>query len=138
FRKASDEEIAALLAAFWIDGPARVAAHARLEGHLARIDALPGDALPFDESREDEIFPRLVDVGWELLPLAALDAERHKGAIHSFDDFEVARFEEENAVPPIVTLCELPLLGATELLCDPSSAPFVVWTEGHESYVDYV
>jgi hypothetical protein len=139
FRKATDEEIAALIASFWIPGAARDEARARLEAHLARIDALPAkDASPFDESREDDVFPRLVDAGWELLPLAALDHERHRGAIQAFDDFEIARFEEENAVPPIVTLCELPLLGAVELLGDPAAAPFVIWTEGSEIYVDYV
>lgn len=139
FRRASDEEIAALTSAFWIPGDVRDRARSRLEAHLARIDALPDPAMPpFDESKEDDVFPRLIDAGWELLPLAALDPERHKGAIQSFDDFEVARFEEENAVPTPVTLCELPLLGATELLGDPSSAPFVVWTEGNETYVDYI
>jgi hypothetical protein len=139
FRKATDDEIAAVLAAFWIPGPEMARARARLTAHLERIDALPDDgAVPFDETREDEVFPRLLDAGWELLPLSALDHERHKGAIQSFDDFEVARFEEENSADPVVTLCELPLIGARELLSDPASAPFVIWTEGHESYVDYV
>jgi hypothetical protein len=77
------------------------------------------------------------------LPLAHLDFERHKGAIQSFDDFEVARFEEESAIPPIVTLHELPVLGGIELLAalddgSMSRAPFVLWQQGHETYVDYV
>jgi hypothetical protein len=139
FRNATDDEVCALVAAFWLPGEARERARTKLYEHLRSIDALPPEgALPFDESREDEVFPRLLDGGWELLPLSAFDPERHKGAIGAFDDFDVARFEEENTVPPVVTLCELPLIAATELLSDPADAPFVVWTDGHESYVDYV
>ena len=50
------------------------------------------------------MFPVLVDAGWELLPLSARSIpERHKGAIGAFEDalaFDVAKFEEENALPP--------------------------------------
>ncbi len=90
------------------------------------------------------MFPILVDAGWELLPLAQLDFERHRGAIRSFDDFEVARFDEESAVPSLVTLHELPLLGGVELLAPfddetrITRAPFVLWQQGHETYLDYV
>lgn len=136
FRKATDDELCGLLAAFWTGGEGP---RERLLAHLTAIDALPdAEALPFDETREDDVFPRLIDAGWELLPLSSLDRERHKGAISAFDDFEVARFEEENAVPPAVTLCEIPLIAAVELLGDPGRAPFVVWTQGNETYVDYV
>lgn len=50
----------------------------------------------------------------------------------------------ENAVPAVVTLHELPLLGAVDLLAaiDPRTeqvrAPFVLWQEGHPTYLDYV
>ena len=95
-----------------------------------------------DRSEED-LFPVLVDAGWELVPLAKLEPERHRGAIQAFDDFEVARFEEESHVPPMVTLHELPLLGGVELLAAQDErarmrAPFVLWQEGNPSYLDYV
>jgi hypothetical protein len=144
YRRATDAEVGAVLATFWGSGEATEAAKARLRARLASIDAVPDESrLPFDESGEDNVFPVLVDAGWELLPLAQLDFERHKGAIQSFDDFEVARFEEESAIPPIVTLHELPLLGGLELLAavdetGQARAPFVLWQQGHETYLDYV
>jgi len=141
-RRVTDAELVAVLKAFWAEGSTPV--HAKLQAHLSSIKVtIDEEALPFDEEREDEMFPVLVDAGWELLPLAKLDMERHRGAIQAFDDFEVARFEEENAVPPLVTLHELPVLGATELCATfdaegRTRTPFVLWSEGHESYVDYV
>jgi hypothetical protein len=141
-RRASDAEVVAVLTAFWGSGSEPV--RARLRERLASIEALPDPTKPpFDESFEDDVFPVLVDAGWELLPLAQLDWERHRGAIQAFDDFEVARFEEENAIPPIVTLHELPLLGGNELLHafddqGATRAPFVLWQQGNETYLDYV
>lgn len=146
FRQATDPELAAALAAFWMPGPRREAACAALRRRLGTVSLPPEDREPFDEAREEDMFPVLVDAGWELVPLAKLEPERHKGAIGAFEDglaFDVARFEEENAIPPIVTLHELPLLGSVELL-DPfddfgdTRAPFVLWASGHETYLDYV
>jgi hypothetical protein len=143
YRRGSDAEVLAVLGAYW--GPDHEAPRARLRQRLASIDVLPDEtALPFDEATEDDMFPILVDAGWELLPIAQLDYERHRGAMQCFDDYEVARFEEESAVPPIVTLHELPVLGSVELLhaFEPETrttrAPFVLWQQGHESYLDYV
>lgn len=142
FRRATDAELVAVLTAFW--GERAREARARLRARLRSIDALADEgAAPFDEGREDDMFPVLVDAGWELLPLKDLDATRHRGAIQAFEDFEVARFEEESAVPAVVTLHELPALGGTELLAafDDSGwsrAPFVLWQDGHETYLDYV
>lgn len=142
WRRASDAELLAVLGTFWGNDSGR--AKERLREWLRSIDATVDESLtPFDESREEDVFPVLIDAGWELLPLAHLDFERHKGAIQSFDDFEVARFEEESAIPPIVTLHELPLIGGVELLAglDESGrtrAPFVLWQSGHETYLDYV
>ena len=144
FRRATDAELGAVLETFWGGGDAAARSKDLLRERLASIDALPDESLvPFDESREEDVFPVLVDAGWELLPLAHLDFERHKGAIQSFDDFEVARFEEENAIPPVVNLYELPVLGGLELLAGidaagTSRAPFVLWHQGNETYVDYV
>jgi hypothetical protein len=145
YRRASDAELVAALEAFWGEG-ASPRVRGRLEERLAAIGApaiADPSVLPFDETREDELFPVLLDVGWELLPLTQLDPERHRGAIQCFDDFEVARFEEESAIPPRVTLHELPSLGSVELLhaFDDGGllrAPFVLWQEGHEAYLDYV
>jgi len=139
YRRASDAELVAVLQAFWI-GPD---AGPRLAERLARIDATPdAAALPFDEAREEEMFPVLVDAGWELVPVPRLDPERHRGAIAAFDDYEVARFEEDSLVPPRATLHELPLLGGVELLhafeAGRLRAPFVLWQDGHEAYLDYV
>ena len=144
YRKATDAEVTAVLEKLWGADEATETAKARLRQRLASIEALPDlSLLPFDESREDDVFPVLLDAGWELLPLAHLDFERHRGAIQSFDDFEVARFEEESAIPPIVTLYELPVFGAIELLgavdeSGTSRAPFVIWHQGNDTYVDYV
>ncbi len=68
FRRASDAEVGAVLEIFWGTGPATEAAQkARLRERLASIDALPDEPpLPFDETREDDVFPVLLDVGWEL------------------------------------------------------------------------
>ena len=144
FRRATDAELVAVLETFWGSGKAAATAKQRLRTRLASIAALPDESLvPFDESREEDVFPVLVDAGWELLPLAHLDFERHKGAIQCFDDFEVARFEEESAIPPLVNLYELPVVGGLELLAGidesgTSRAPFVLWHQGNETYVDYV
>ncbi len=144
WRRASDAELGAVLETFWGGVESATKAKDALRGRLASIDALPDESLvPFDESAEDDVFPVLVDAGWELLPLAHLDFERHKGAIQSFDDFEIARFEEESAIPPLVHLYELPVLGGVELLAGidangSSRAPFVLWHQGNETYLDYV
>ena len=147
-RRVSDAELVAVLGAFWNEGDRRERASLVLAERLVEIGAEPPDldALPFDEALEEDVFPVLVDAGWELLPLGALDPERHKGAIAAFDGalaFDVAKFEEENAVPPPVTLHELPALGALELLAALDDAgelraPFVLWSSGNETYVDYV
>ena len=66
--------------------------------------------------------------------------------MQAFDDqlaWEVALFEEENAIPPVTPLHELPTLGAVELLAafdedGRSVAPFVLWEDGNPTYLDYV
>jgi len=145
-RRATDAELAAVLSAFWANGAeARERASLALAERLVAIEVEPPDleAAPFDESREEDVFPLLVDAGWELLPLAALEPERHKGAIAAFEDFEVAKFEEESAAAHEPPMFELPALGALELLAatdeeDHVRAPLVVWASGHEVYIDYL
>lgn len=144
-RRATQVELVAVVSAFWA-GPERRAVAAKLEELLEGVDRAAGDRVPFDEGREEEIFPLLVDAGWELLPLSALDPERHRGAIDAYGEeiaWLSAKFEEENAVPPRSYLVELPLLGDVELTraVDDVGAlvePLVVWVEGDAPYVDYV
>jgi len=155
-RRASDAELVAVLGAFWggkEGGLVRERARASLARRLLEIGVEAGGAaaampLPFDEAGEEDTFPVLVDAGWELLPLRALDAERHKGAIEAFDDelaLQVARFEEENTADgePSLTLHELPIMSAVELMAatdeaGAARAPFVLWGSGHPTYLDYV
>jgi hypothetical protein len=146
WRRCTEAEVAAVLAAYWSPGPRADAAREALRTLLDRHELAIGDGAPFDENGEDGMHPLLVDAGWELLGLAELDLERHKGAIAAFGDalaFASAAFEEETAVPAPVHLCELPAIGAVELLRGADaegvlSEPLVVWVEGDETYLDYV
>jgi hypothetical protein len=103
----------------------------------------------FDESREAEVFP-LIDAGWELLPLAELDPERHRGLIEH-DEFKRARAQEiaggaDSAAatgPSLPILQELGLFGPAELLslCESSGvlqACPTLWTSGPQFVHDYV
>jgi hypothetical protein len=145
WRASSEGEVAEALERFWSPEAAR--ARDALATRLASAGIAVPDAAPFDESREDEVFPVLIDAGWELHPLAALDPERHKGAILAFGDpihFDSAKFEEASAYPePGPYLQELPAIGSVELLrgADASGAltqPLTIWTSGPEPYHDYV
>jgi hypothetical protein len=145
WRRASEAEVAAVLESFWRANARRP--RERLRELLARAGVDVGDGRPFDEEREDEIFPVLVDAGWELAPLAALDEERHRGAIEAFGErilFESAKFEEQNAYEPVTPyLQELPAMGPIELLRGADDAgrlvePLVLWVHGPEAYQDYV
>jgi hypothetical protein len=146
WRRCSDAEVAALLEVFWTPGSRAEGARAALRTLLDRHGFVPGDQAPFDESVEDLIHPLAVDAGWELLPLAELDPERHRGAIAAFGDpmaFEVAVYEDETTVPSTSHLYELPAIGPVELLRGARddgtlSEPLVVWAQGNEVYVDYV
>ena len=146
WRRSSDPEVTAVLDAFWTPGARGAAARHALRALLHRHQPDPAEHPAFDESAEETIHPLLVDAGWELLPLAELDPERHRGAIAAFGEpilFESARFEEETAIPPGTHLYELPAIGPVELLegtddAGTLAAPLVVWAEGDETYVDYV
>jgi hypothetical protein len=146
WRRGTDAEVAALLEAYWTPGPRARAARDALREQLAGR-GLPVDGrLPFDESDEDGIHPMAIDAGWELLALHELDPERHRGAIGAFGDelaFASALFEEETAVPTPSHLYELPAFGPAELLAAAGddgklTQPFVIWAQGHETYLDYV
>lgn len=142
WRPCSEAEVADVLARFW---SADDAPRARLLAELERLELPLPEPSPFDESREDELHPLLIDAGWELLALAELDPERHKGAIGAYEDhvlFEAARFEEQESMPKQVHLYELPAFGPRELLEGAHGGelahPFVLYTQGEETYLDYV
>ena len=146
WRASTEPEIALALLGFWGAGDPRERAHARLREHLWAAEIEVPERAPFDEAAEDETFPVLVDAGWELLPLAALEPERHKGAMQAFGepiDFDAAKFEEESRLEPRAYLQELPALGPVELLQGTRpdgglAAPLTIWTEGPDAYHDYV
>lgn len=140
--QASEEELAEILGAFWGVDPSR---RDKLRAALDNLELPVGDGAPFDEDLEEDMHPVLVDAGWELLPLRELDPARHRGAIEAFGEpifFEGARFEEESAIPKPASLHELPALGPVELLRGAEGGmlkeAFVLWCEGHETYLDYV
>jgi hypothetical protein len=146
WRRSSDAEIVAVLDGFWTPGPRASSARDTLTGLLEGHGLAPTGSTPFDEGAETEMHPLLVDAGWELVPLGALDPARHAGAIGAFGDalgFASARFEEETAISAPSYLVELSALGPVELLRGAGddgtlASPFVVWTEGDETYLDYV
>ncbi len=133
-RRVSDEELCAVLAHYWSEDTGAAACDALLE----RLEAFGVEVVSGDED-EDDTFPLLVDAGWELLPLAELDDERHRGAIEAFGErihYDVAKFEEEEHLPEAVHLQELPAIGASDLIR--GLAPLALWLSGNETYQDYV
>jgi hypothetical protein len=146
WRRITDAELVAVLDGFWTPGARSRATRKALVSLIARHDLRLGNHSPFDESAEPGMHPLLVDAGWELLPLARLDAARHAGGIGAFGDalaFASARLHEEAATPQITHLYELPAMGTVELLrgADDDGAlaePLVIWAEGNETYLDYV
>jgi hypothetical protein len=146
WRACSDAELIAVFDAYWTPGERAAKTRDALRAWLDLHHFAIGSGTPFDESVEGEIHPLIIDAGWQLLDLGELDPERHKGAAAAFGDmlaFASALFEEETAIPRPAHLCELPAIGAAELLhgVDDAGAltqPFVVWIEGNETYVDYV
>jgi hypothetical protein len=136
--RASEEDLCAVLSYFWDESTSAGAAD-RLLDRLERF------AVDVSAGEDEDVFPLLIDAGWELLPLAELDAERHRGAIEAYGErihYDVARFEEEEAVPPTVHLQELPALGVSELLRGARggelTSPLTLWLSGEATYQDYV
>jgi hypothetical protein len=142
WRVCTEAEVCEVLARHW--GEDDTARH-ELADRLERLDLPLPNADPFDASGEEDIHPLLVDCGWELLPLRELHPERHAGLLGYYDDpvyLDNARFEEENAIPPVIHLEELPAIGPRELLFGASHgelvAPFVVWCAGDPTYHEYI
>lgn len=142
--RGGDGELVAVLEAFWVD-EGRADTGSRLAAELRALGFEPERAMPFDESLEAIMTPRLVDAGWEWLAVRELDVGHHAGARGALGGDEiVARLAAIEAAGLGETpLCELPLLGASELLGgvdgDGALAPgFVVWVDGPPEYVGYV
>ena len=146
WRASTEAEIAHALIVFWSAGARAEAARIRLAEALTAAGIAPQEELRAWATPEDDIFPILIDAGWELHPLSKLDPERHKGAIAAFGEpifFDTARFEEENAEDPPAYLQELPAIGPAELLAAVDELgqleePLTLWTEGSAAYHDYV
>jgi hypothetical protein len=133
-RRVSDEELHAVLAHYWSEDSGAAAC----DGLLERLESF-GVEVVSGEDDEEDTFPLLVDAGWELLPLAELDVERHRGAIEAFGErihYDVAKFEEQEHLPPIAHLQELPAIGASDLIR--GLDPLALWLSGDETYQDYV
>jgi hypothetical protein len=131
--RATDEELASLLGAYWEGAMAGRAADTLLD----RIERFGVEVVAPDD--EDEVFPLLVDAGWELLALAELDPERHRGAIEAFGErihYDVAAFEEQEHLPPTVHLQELAAIGVHDLVRP--AEELTLWLSGNETYQDYV
>jgi hypothetical protein len=145
WRLSSDEDVALVIEGF-LSPASAPPARGRLVEWLERAELPLPSAEPFDEAAEEDTHPVLVDAGWELFPLAALDPERHKGAIQAFGEpilYESAKFEEAEAIPTPAHLQELPALGPVELLRGTSDtgmlvSELVLWVEGNMTYHDYV
>jgi hypothetical protein len=145
WRACSEAEVIRVLERYWSDTDDAARQREKLADALERLGLPLPAAEPFDETAEQDIHPLLVDAGWELWPLRDLDPERHRGLIGYYDEpilLESARFEEENAIPPIVHLQELPAIGPRELLFGAANGvlvrPLVVWCEGDPTYHEYV
>ncbi|HEY1955729.1 MAG TPA: hypothetical protein VGH28_08950 [Polyangiaceae bacterium] len=141
-RRATEEDLCAVLSCYWNEATAGRACDALLE-RLETFGVETKIGEPFDD--DDDTFPLLVDAGFELLPLGELDAERHRGAIEAFGEpiqYEVARFEEQEHLPPVVHLQELPAFGVSELVQGARDGelaePLALWLDGNETYQDYV
>jgi hypothetical protein len=139
-RRASDDDICAVLSWFFAEPTSARAA----DGLLDRLERFGVD-VSVREDAEDDMFPLLIDAGWELLALAELDAERHRGAIEAYGErihYDVACFEEQEAVPPTVHLQELPAFGVSELLRGARdgelTSALTLWLAGDATYQDYV
>ncbi len=133
-RRVSDEELHAVLAHYWSEDTGAAAC----DGLLERLEAFGVEVVSAEDDEEDT-FPLLVDAGWELLALAELDVERHRGAIEAFGErihYDVAKFEEQEPMPPVAHLQELPAIGASELIR--GLDPLALWLSGDETYQDYV
>ncbi len=147
WRSSTEAEMASVLATFWGLGAARQKAHSELRNCLDRIGENIATRDLFSPVDEDAIFPLLVDSGWELVPLASFDRERHKGVIAAYGEpilFEAARFDEESAVPALVYQVELPAMGAHELLSSTNErGEFVdpwlpLWIDVPSIYASYI
>lgn len=147
FREATDKELVATLAAYWDDDAllGRTKSRERLAALLASIGVEPSEGPLFDEGLEEDIYPVLIDASWELLKVAALDPERHRGLVETYEPIELAseRFEEESAIPAREYLFELPLFGVNEVLSPADAwgdlrAAFVVWSSAPATYEDYL
>lgn len=138
----SPEAASDVIHALGSNGGERVRAWIR--AWLERGELGLADYEPFDERRDLDVHPLLIDAGWELVPLGDLDSERHAGAMRAFGDegaFAEAVERERSRTAP--TLQELSAFGPIEVLRgfddDGSLASScALYTYGEAAYLDYV
>jgi hypothetical protein len=145
WRACTEAEVCDVLLRHWRDDAEGEKARHALADRLEELGLPLPHAEAFDASEEEDIHPMLVDAGWELVPLRELDPVRHAGLLGWYEDtvhLENARFEEENAIPPLVHLQELPAIGPRELLFGAVGGelvePLVIWCAGDATYHEYV
>jgi hypothetical protein len=136
WRSATADEIVAALTAFWTPDDAGSAARAKLIASLAALDLGGDDHAPFASKPEEPPHPELVLLDWVLLPVDALDTERHAGALAALEESG----DEIDASAPIFQ--EATVLAAAELARGaPNGAladDFLIWSDGPYAYADYV
>lgn len=134
---ATAEEVVAALEVFWSGGDDAVA----FGDKLAELHRSLGFELPdhdvFETDAENPPFPELVMLDWVLLPVDALDSERHQGALGALEESEEPI---ENPSDPIYQ--EGPCLSIVELVEGADEGEllddFLIWSEGPYAYADYV
>ncbi len=136
WRKASIDEVAAVLRAFWTPSEEAARRKKTLLRAIAKTGLPAVEHEPFSASADEPPHPELLLLDWVLFPVDELDADRHRGALEAMEQAG----EEVDASAPIYQ--EGPILAAPEL-CE--GAPdgelleeLFVWSDGPYSYSDYV
>jgi hypothetical protein len=140
WRSAEVGEVIAALGWLWLPGPRGQAARDMLSVTLREAAVAEPGHQPFASDPEAAAAPELVTLDWTLLPVDALDPERHAGALEALARAEGAFDDAFDDSEPVYiegpTLCEPELVrGATRgvLPVDP-----MFWAEGPYAYCDYV
>ena len=136
WRPATLDELETVFQAFWGEGAEPAKTRERLRA-LGAAAGFPSPLHPpFGSPTEETPHPELVLLDWVLLPVEALDAERHAGALAAMAD------SGEEVDPSAPVYQEAAALGPREL-CEGAEGgrlveDFVVWSEPPYRYADYV
>jgi hypothetical protein len=137
WRAATADDIAAALAAFWIEGPEAEARRDTLRALITGAGLPLSDHAPFEASPESPPHPELIQLDWVLFAIDELDADRHQGALDAMEEWG-----EEVQSPSAPIYQEGPTLALPELCAGMKdgelAAEWIVWSEPPWSYADYV